>query len=174
MITIQQATKEDAPDIQNIFYQTWLTTYPNAELGITRGDIEEKFKDAFTDKQLAEFAERIAIPQKGKLVVVARDAGLVIGVCRVFVREHANQLQAIYVLPEHQRKGVGTILWKEALKFFDKEKDTIVQVATYNTQAIDFYKKLGFVDTGERFTERSHRMPISGVLIPEMKMVRRR
>lgn len=51
------------------------------------------------------------------------------------------------------------------------EKDIIVQVATYNAQAIDFYKKLGFIDYGKRFTEEKHRMPISGRLILEMELI---
>lgn len=171
MVIITTPTKEDARGIQNVFYQTWLATYPNAELGITKEDIEESFKNAFTEKNLTELAERLTEPQEGGVVVVAKDGDRVVGICRAFIREKVNQLQAIYVLSEYQRQGVGARLWGEALKFLDKNKDTIVHVATYNTQAISFYKKLGFEDTGKRFTEERHRMLVSGVLIPEMEML---
>lgn len=171
-ITIIKPTPEDAAGIQNLFYKTWLATYPNAEFGITEADVHEHFKDAFTQESLSKVAEHVAPEMPNRLILVAKDDDTVIGIVRAFIREKANQLQAIYVLPEYQRQGVGTMLWQEALKFFDPAKDIIVQVATYNTQAINFYKKIGFVDTGKRFTEKRHRMPVSGVLIPEMEMVR--
>lgn len=63
------------------------------------------------------------------------------------------------------------MFWEKCLSFLDKNKETIVQVATYNEKAISFYKKLGFVDTGKRFTEERFVMPISGSKIPEMEMV---
>ena len=84
-------------------------------------------------------------------------------------RSDKNQLQAIYVVPEYQRKGVGKLLWKEAQKYFDEGKDIVVEVATYNSNAIAFYKKLGFVDTGKRFSDEKFKMK-SGNLIPEMEM----
>lgn len=66
------------------------------------------------------------------------------------------------------------MFWKEILKFFastDSKKDVIVHLAVYNLKAIEFYKKLGFVDTGKRFSEEAYKMPISGVIVPEMEMI---
>lgn len=80
-----------------------------------------------------------------------------------------NQLQAIYVLPEYQHQGIGTMLWQALCKSFDVSMPTIVQVATYNKQAIVFYEKLGFTDTGKRWQDDKFRMK-SGVVIPEMEM----
>ena len=51
-------------------------------------------------------------------------------------------------------------------------KDTYVDVAEYNQRAIDFYTKLGFVDTGRRHQEERFRMK-SGAIITEMEMVRK-
>jgi ribosomal protein S18 acetylase RimI-like enzyme len=103
--------------------------------------------------------------------MVAKDGARVVGVCLFVERETCNQLQSIYVLPEYQGKGIGALFWKKCLAFLDPAKETIVQVATYNKKAIDFYSRLGFIDTGKRFTEERHRMPISKALIPEMEMV---
>lgn len=171
-ITITNPERADAAGIQNVFYQTWLTTYPNAEAGITEEDVREHFKNAFSKKEIKGIADYFTATAPNKLYLVAKDGDTTVGVCRAFIRERVNQLQAIYILPKYQRQGIGTMLWRETLKFFDPQKDTVVQVATYNTQAIDFYKKLGFVDTGKRFAEERHRMPVSGVLIPEMEMVK--
>jgi ribosomal protein S18 acetylase RimI-like enzyme len=173
MIIIRDALPDDAYDIQNVFYKTWLETYPNKVAGIIREDIEEHFKDGFTDEKINAFKENLKnIPNNSRgLVAVDDEANKVIGICRIFVRENHNQLQAIYILPEYQGKGVGKMLWDESSKFFDKNKDTIVQVATYNNKAIKFYESLGFIDTGKRFEEERHRMPVSKVLIPEMELI---
>jgi hypothetical protein len=48
--------------------------------------------------------------------------------------------------------------------------ESTVEVATYNSNAIAFYKKLGFIETGRRFTNEKTRMK-SGSIIPEMEMV---
>jgi ribosomal protein S18 acetylase RimI-like enzyme len=81
-----------------------------------------------------------------------------------------NQLRTIYVLPEYHRSGIGTMLWNAVKDFIDESKDTIVQVADYNQQAINFYEKLGFVDTGKRWKDERWKMR-SGAYIPEMEMI---
>ncbi len=163
---------EDARSIQEVFYKTWLLTYPNKETGITKEDVEEHFKDAFTEEKLKIVSDKIKdLPENAK-VFVAKIDNKIIGVCRIFIKEDFNQLQAIYVLPEFQGKGVGRLFWLECSKYFNKNKKTIVQVATYNINAIKFYESLGFKDNGKRFSEERHRMPISKALIPEMEMER--
>jgi ribosomal protein S18 acetylase RimI-like enzyme len=81
-----------------------------------------------------------------------------------------NNLQAIYVLPGHQGKGIGSNLWAEALKFFDSTKDTTVEVVEYNSNAIDFYKRLGFEETGKKLANERLRMK-SGSILPEIELV---
>lgn len=171
MITIQKPTKEDVKSIQQVFYETWLETYPNKEAGVTAEDVEEKFKDRFSEKFIQKRTEAISNISKNQLFLVAKDEDVVIGVCKAEKRESVNELSAIYVLPNYQGKGVGMMFWKKVKIFFGDENDIIAHVATYNSQAIDFYKKLGFVDTEKRFTDEKHRMPISGVFIPEAELI---
>jgi hypothetical protein len=47
----------------------------------------------------------------------------------------------------------------------------VVEVATYNTNAIKFYERLGFVDTGKRISDPKLMMK-SGAIIPVMEMRR--
>lgn len=161
---------QDTPQIIDVFYRSWLTTYPNKELGITKDDVDAFFEHRNDQSDINARAERLSNLPPNEHFLVAKDSEKIVGVCRVVIRDEFNQLQAIYLLPEYQGKGIGMKLWDEAKKFFDETKDTIVHVATYNQKAIAFYQKLGFVDTGKRFTEERHRMPVSGVLIPEMAM----
>ena len=168
-IKVNVASPEDVRGMQEVIYKTWLATYPNKKLGITVNDIEERFKAAFTEGTLAKRAERISNPAEGETLFFAKESDKVVGICCVVKSEENNRLQAIYVLPEYQGRGVGKLLWDEAQKVFDPEKDTVVAVATYNTQAIDFYERLGFSDTGRRFTEDKLKMK-SGAIVPEMEM----
>lgn len=167
-IKISPAKSEDSAGMQEVFYKAWLATYPNEEHGITRDDIEERFKDPVAG--IEQRKKNILEIAGNKKYLVAKVGEQIVGLCRVVKHEDRNELQAIYVLPEYQGKGIGYALWQETKKFFDPTKDTIVQVATYNKKAITFYEKLGFRDNGKRFTEERFRMK-SGNIMPEMEMV---
>src|SRR5713226_9749870 len=42
-VQIHDATPNDADGVRHVQQRTWLATYPNAELGITKEDIEARF-----------------------------------------------------------------------------------------------------------------------------------
>ena len=172
MIEIIKAKLEDAEGIQEVQYYTWLKTYPNEKLGIVKEDIEERFKDRLSEEKLAKRREEILHPISGAMFV-AKENGRVIGFCKTGLLEGNNEIQAIYVLPEYQGKGIGKILWNEAQKSLNPQKNTVVHVATYNENAIAFYKKLGFGDTGKRWEDEKFRMKRNGAAIPEMEVIRK-
>lgn len=171
MIIIQKPKKEDIEGIQRVFYETWLATYPNEDIGITTEDIEDKFKGRFLPEVIQKRAESVLNLAENQIFIVAKDGDIVVGVCRAEKKETYGELMAIYVLPKYQRNGIGKMFWEEVKIFFGNEKEMIVHVAIYNKQAINFYNKLGFVDTGKRFADK-HKMPISGKFIPEMELSR--
>lgn len=170
-ITISIAKAQDAEGMGKIFYKTWLATYPNEEVGITVDDIEDRFKDRFTEEGIKKESEKIANPPEGSTTFVAKEGGAIVGVCRILVSEQENRIGAIYVLPEYQGKGIGKKLWEQAQKFFDSKKDTLVSLASYNTNAFEFYKKLGFKDTGRRWDNDEKFKMKSGTVMPHMEMV---
>lgn len=138
-IFIREAVPDDAKDIINVYYKTWLDTYPNDDLGITKDDIEDKYKNSFTEENINIQKERILnLPKNQKRFVAIIDDSIV-GVSSVIRDENFNQLKTIYVLPEYQDKGVGKKLWGAMKIFIDFNKDTTVNVATYNKKAIGFY-----------------------------------
>ena len=61
-ITIAPATPDDVIGMQEVFYQGWLATYPNAEHGITLDDIEDRYKDRYAEDKIAQGASRWPIP----------------------------------------------------------------------------------------------------------------
>lgn len=168
---IGPATFDDAKGIQEVVFRGWLTTYPNADHGITVGDIEERFKDRDSEERLVKTRAQIANPTSGETTLVARIGDTVVGVCVAMRYPDRNQVRAIYVLPNFQRRGIGQALWKAAQEFFDPAHETAVEVAIYNKSAIEFYEGLGFVDSGRRMRNPNFAMK-SGAIIPEMEMRR--
>ena len=170
-VQVTEAGIDDFEKIQNVFYRTWLVTYPNKEHGISVDDIEDRFKDRNAPERREKRRQDILTRNLNKRLLVAKDGDTVVGVCRASKSESENRLNAIYVLPEYQGKGVGSRLWAEISSFFDQDKEVVIDVVTYNQNAIDFYKKLGFMDTGKRFFDEQFRLK-SGAQFPEMEMRR--
>ena len=169
-ITVGPAVPGDVIGMQEVFYQAWLATYPNEEFGITRNDIEERYKDRLSPEVLAKRTERLLRPTEDGITLIAKENEKVIGLCQMIRHSDHNQLRAIYLLPEYQGRGIGTMLWDEAKKCIDTSLQSIVSVATYNTNAIKFYERLGFVPTGKTWRDEKFKMK-SGAVIPEMEMI---
>lgn len=169
-IKILDSVPEDAEGTINVYYKTWLDTYPNEKLDITREDIENSYKDAFSPGEIKKLKDKIEHLDKNTRRLVAKNGDKIVGVATAVIKEDNNELRTIYVLPEYQGRGIGKKLWMETKKFFDPTKDIVVNVVTYNQNTIEFYKKLGFVDTGKR-GEDDILVTKSGVRMPEMEMV---
>jgi ribosomal protein S18 acetylase RimI-like enzyme len=169
-IKISNAKPEDARGTTEVYYKTWLTTYPNKEFKITGEDVENLFKDSFTEESLAKQADQIAHAPENVTYLIAKDGEKIVGACRIARNPENTQLKTLYVLPEYQGKRIGRLLWKEIKKSCDPKKDIIVHVATYNTNAIEFYKKMGFTKTDKVFSDERFKTQ-SGVTIPETELV---
>lgn len=168
-IQIQEAKPEDAEGIAYVQRDTWLATYPNEKLGITKEDVEDRYF-ANMSERIAKWENKIRERTEDVYMLVAKEVDKIIGFCVAKKEDKENNLSAIYISPEYQGKGIGGKLAHIALEWFGNEKDISVFVADYNQNAIGFYEKLGFKDTGERIEEESLRLK-NGKLIPEMKMI---
>lgn len=167
---IRKARPEDLLALHKIYLKTWLATYPNEEFKITKEDIEHKFSESLKGNKIQERKEKIANMKDNELMLVLECEGKLVGLCNSLREKEYNQLQAIYVLPEYQGFGFGRALWLEAKKIFDLEKDIIVHVASYNKNAIAFYEKLGFKNTGQVIFNERFKMK-NGAMIPELEMI---
>jgi len=167
---IRKAAPDDVLGLHQVYFITWLDTYPNQEFNITKEDIIFKYESRLTPDKIAERRSKISQLKDNELMLVAEKDNKIMALCNVVQEESYNQLKAIYVLPEYQRLGLGQALWKEAQKVFDPQKDTIVHVAAYNEKAINFYRKLGFVSTEKIFCDEKYKMR-NGAIIPELEMI---
>jgi ribosomal protein S18 acetylase RimI-like enzyme len=168
---IRKIKAEDVLALHNVYFLTWLDIYPNKEFNITAKDIVYKYEQRLTPKKIAESREKILQTKDNELKLLLEYQGEVVALCNVVKNQEYNQLQAIYVLPEYQRLGLGSSLWLEAKKFLDLNKKTIVHVAAYNNNAIRFYERLGFISTGKVYSDPRFKMR-NGAIIPELEMIR--
>lgn len=169
-VLIYDATAEDAAGILNVKYKTWLSTYPRvAPEHVTKEQIHKEFEDIQHLTNLWEEGLKENNPDKRALV--AKHQGEIIGF--VTAKRHADRPSAIgtlYVLEEHQGKGIGKKLINETLTWLGAERAPVVlEVVKGNDDTIDFYEKRGFVfarDMPNFQTQSQH------VSIPEIEMIR--
>ena len=67
-----------------------------------------------------------------------------------FMGVSGNTLDMLFIDPSYRRKGIGSKLFQYAQSEFQISK---VDVNEQNQQAVDFYLKTGFVQTGRRATD---------------------
>ncbi len=168
MITISKPLPEDSNGIHEVMKASWYATYPNTKIGITKEDGDMSYTPEVEQKQIEALEYRANNPKEDDISLVARFEEKVLGYIRLKLHEDYTELVSLYVHPDYFGNGIGTDLWKEALNFIPKNKPVVVEAADY-TKAVEFYKKIGFVDTEERYTKDV--MPSSGVAMPLMKMV---
>ena len=168
---VRIAVPRDTKSIREVYYKTWLATYPNEEHKILLADIELRFRDVFTPESIKKGERRIAYLPSYQQMFVAEKDGTVVGVADVKKEEEANSIGTLYVLPEYQCEGVGKLLFIASLAWLESDKDIIVDVAVYNLSAIKFFESFGFKVTPEILQKEVFRMP-SGSIITEQRMRR--
>lgn len=140
-IEIRQAKTEDLNVIHKIIITSWLSTYPNPTLErpITEGEIQSFLIDS-EERFLNGTGNLI---NKGQLWL-AQDENRIIGFASARIKENTGQLMQIYILPEFIGKGIGKLLMEKVLDFMKDCSEVIVECASYNDRAINFYKRFGF------------------------------
>lgn len=166
-VEIQEASISDAEALSNIQKNTWIDTYISEEYGITKEDILAKGMG--TPLHIAKWEATIEKPNTKAFV--AKVSGVAVGFC--FAKKEGNQgrIGSIYILPEFHAKGLGRKLMDQAILYLGRENPILLEVATYNKNAINFYKKMGFKETGGQIAEdQTVRFP-NGMILPEIEMV---
>lgn len=154
--TIRDTKKSDIQAITSLLLVSWLDTYVNEDLGITRDYLlERQMKyltyDFYTNDCKYEYFQNV----KDNLHIVAEDKNqIIVGFlhCRRF--DNKQIIDGIYLLPEFKGSGLAQEFAKRFEDWEDKTMDTEVGVAEYNDRAIRFYKKLGFEPNGVKYKIR--------------------
>jgi ribosomal protein S18 acetylase RimI-like enzyme len=171
-VKIERAIEGDFVEVEKLLYETWLTTYPNSEFGITKEDIETIFSEEEKKKQIEKHVAEFKKNLPNIHTFVAKKDGKVIGFCKIIEENDFYELDYLYVSTDLQGQGIGTLLWKEAKKVFtNKNKKIILKVISYNEKAIRFYKSLGFEVPENSVISKDYQMPISKNYLPEIEMI---
>lgn len=153
---IRLTIQSDVQAIFSVLLISWLDTYVNEDLGITRQFIlESQLKYLSYEFYETDCKFEYYKNTNDNLHVVAVDSkDIIVGFLHCRRSEDKQTLDGLYVLPEF--KGTG-LAYEFAERFNDWENnnmDTELGVCEYNTRAINFYKKLGFEPNGVKYKIR--------------------
>lgn len=149
---IREGEKSDLLSLLDIQYITWLDTYPNKKYNITKKDIEKKFEDRLKKrKEWIKDKEKLFFsnPDKRHFWVAVND-NRIVGFCVAGKENSKHQIEAVYVLPQYQRQGIGKGFLKKALRWLGEDNDIYIQLIEYNTNTLNLYKESGFILTNLR------------------------
>ncbi len=163
---ISVATPADIPGIKKVRRETWISTYPNEQYGVTEEDVKKRFMV----KQPR--VEQVGLINSDVLKTwVAKVHGQAVGYCTA-QKGALHRIHTLYVLPAFQNQRIGTKLIGTAMNWLGKRNDIYINVAVYNKKAISFYETLGFVLIDNGNVVEGFTLP-SGAVIPEIEMVKR-
>lgn len=170
---LRRVNIDDAAELQNVLFLTWVATYPNAGMGVTSDDIGCLLKNSLTEEVIEKRKKQISeyLNSETHLLLVAEKNKKIVGFCNAVKKHLHNQIQAINILPEYQRLGLGKLFFEQIKIFFHDNRDIIIEVVEYNQNAINFYKKLGFVETGKKIRNEQFRLIRSNMILPEIEMI---
>lgn len=146
-LIVREAKPYDAAAIGRLLQLSWLATYPNDELGITKQDIEALALDS--DEHTKRRAEKLAKSDEKLRRLIAEVNGEVVAQCGFEYHPEYGYLRSLYVLPNYVSQGIGAALMVKALEMMHRYDRIYLAVATYNNYAIGFYKRFGFQKTEE-------------------------
>ncbi len=157
---IDQVSPKDAYDIQKLILDAAREVYLNG--GKTVEEIEKNAEVALSHDSIKKVAEGLSEFTENDKGIVAKVGDRIVGYFSVERGDDKNEVKAAFVLPEFQGKGIASKLWNDIKGFLNPDVDTYLGVYSTNVNAINFYKKLGFEETGKISTGR---------ILPEMEMV---
>lgn len=141
---IRKMIKEDIKQVQNVAKRSWNDTYE----GIIPFNVQENFlKSTYNDEIMQKRLD-------GSVIFVAVVENNIVGFANFsWVKSGGKvELGAIYLHPEHQRKGIGTALLQEGIRNLEGVREICINVEKENKIGKTFYEAKGF-ETVEEFDE---------------------
>ncbi|EFH93651.1 GNAT family N-acetyltransferase [Finegoldia magna] len=107
--------------------------------------------DVFVVEQQCPYHEIDDIDLISYHIYLQNDNSIILAYCRLYKQE--NTFHIGRVIATERRKGYGTQIMKEAIKFATEKLHADSIIIEAQTYAQKFYEKLGFVQTSEPFEE---------------------
>lgn len=151
-VVVREATIADAPGIARVHIDSWRTTY--------KGIVPQRIIDSFTYEAREELWRRALSPDNATFVYVAEDAdGQIVGFAsggpaRQDAPKHESELYAIYLLQEHQGRGIGRQLFDAVVRtLVDRGMRSMAIWVLADNLACGFYEAMGGRKVYERQEE---------------------
>ncbi|MCX8282623.1 GNAT family N-acetyltransferase [Phyllobacterium sp. 0TCS1.6C] len=138
---IRSVTREDLQAVHELLVATWHATYDEV-YGAQK-------VDGITGRWHSVEALKRNLAKPYSEFVVADDGADILGVAYASQKDHKlSLLHQLYVHPEHQGKGVGSLLLAEMESAFPGVYTLQLEVIEANEKACRFYESRGFARTG--------------------------
>ena len=161
MAKVRPATIVDAPAIARVHVDSWRTTY--------KGIVPQHILDELKYEEREQLWRRALSPGSRSFVYVAEDeSGQVVGFAsggpaREDAPNHAGELYAIYLLQEHQGKGIGRRLFEAVVQeLVNRGLNSMAIWVLADNPACGFYEAMG----GRKVYERQEE--VRGVVLDEV------
>lgn len=151
MTELVKCKVSDVEQLRDISIETFVDTFKDQN---TEENLNEYLERAYTIEQLTS-----EINQVGTDFYFLKDSGVVVGYLKLNIDDAqsekdnplALEVERIYVLPQHKRKGYGSQLLEFAHARAKKLNRTGIWLGVweYNYNALAFYKKMGYQRVGE-------------------------
>ena len=166
-IEITEPKIGDEYGIATVHKDTWLNTYENDDFGITKEDILSR--DFDSEKKLSRWRDTILNNGTGKnYLLVAKENDKIIAFCSGIKDGEHREISTVYVNPDYQGLGIGKKLTDKMTSWLGNNFDIKLRVIKYNSNAIAFYKKIGFIEVEN---SESNYTLTNGKNIPDIEMV---
>lgn len=146
-IRIERARLDDVPEVQKVLSETWRATYSSFLSENTINKVTSVWHRP--DRLAAE----IQNPRVFFGVAKAEDGVIVAMATAAQLSDDTVVLSRLYVLPQHQRQGIGSRLLQAGIAAFPTARTIRLEVEENNHSAYTFYHQHGFRGT-ERKEER--------------------
>lgn len=150
MVNIRAAEIGDAPAIAHVHVNSWRTTYP----GLMPAEI---LKNLSVERRENYWRNVLSQTNASEFVYVADVEGVgVVGFAsggpeRSQHEVYKGELYAIYLLQEHQSKGIGRGLFDAVVKHLAAQgHDSMMLWVLKDNPAMQFYAAMGGVQLGEK------------------------
>jgi ribosomal protein S18 acetylase RimI-like enzyme len=148
-IKILKAEIKDAESIQALTVESSNGMYSLC------GWSKKEINNHFNPEKVKEGSERLrnCIPTftNNDVLLVAKNMNdKIIGYCFATKEKSENRIEAVYLTEEYQGTGLAKKLFDAASELLDPKNETYLDVFSLNSKAINFYRKLGFYETGKK------------------------
>lgn len=176
-ISIQPAEYTDVLEIVNVQSKTFVETYnTDGQLQLEGYDLPRTvvedfvYRSDFLERKIALWREQIESQSPESEVTIAHHGKNVVGFAHNVLSNTGGKVEALFILPEYQRRYIGqTLIMRLLERAVDRDVSLLV---VSGTPAIGFYRYHGFEIADEVSPEECPEMK-PGKWLPLLRMIRK-